>query len=334
MRRLIILILVLATGWSAYWYVGKSAKYAAITLWLDERRAAGWVADHKDFRVVGFPNRFDSQFTALKLGAPRSGLLWEADAFQILALSYKPNHIIAAFSPRQFLTIPGDKIEITSTEMLASVVFQPDTNLAVQRLSLETKALDLNAESGWRSGAEILSLATRMAQSGAPNAHDIAFDATALRPTEEIRRLLNPEGDLPALIDKASANLELQFDAPWDRVALESGAPFLQAFLARDITVVWGDLRFEVSGQFDVSASGAPIGELDFKVKNWRRVLAVLINAGAIPEEMASTISTTLELLTSASPTPGDLNLPLSFRDAKMFLGPIPIGSAPLFLRR
>jgi len=334
MRRLIVFSLVLALGWSTYWLVGKTAKQTAMTAWLEDRRAAGWVADYSDFRVVGFPNRFDSRFTALQLGSNQSRIFWKADWFQILALSYKPNHIIAAFSNQQQVTLNRENISVVSEKMLASVVFQPDTNLALQRLSLKTDVVDLTSDLGWNAGARDFSFATRQAASGLANGHDVALSATAIRPTEAIRRALNPKGDLPDRIELAAADMELGFDAPWDRIALESGAPLLKSLNLRRFDLVWGDLKFDLKGEITIDAAGRPTGDLDLRVTNWRRVLEILRNSGAVPHEISNTIETALGLLTHNTENPQDLDVPLSFTDGQMFLGPIPIGTAPRLLQR
>ena len=58
MRVLLAIVVLAALGWSGFWYWNASARDRALTNWLEERRAAGWIAEG-DVRVTGFPNRVD-----------------------------------------------------------------------------------------------------------------------------------------------------------------------------------------------------------------------------------------------------------------------------------
>ncbi|MEO1918276.1 MAG: DUF2125 domain-containing protein, partial [Paracoccaceae bacterium] len=104
MRGLITLTLVLALSWSGWWFFGTAAQKTAIETWMQERREAGWIAEVDDFNVTGFPNRFDSVFIGLTLSNPRASWTWQAPRFQLIALSYKPNHIIAVWPDTQTYT--------------------------------------------------------------------------------------------------------------------------------------------------------------------------------------------------------------------------------------
>ena len=83
MRKLLILVLMAALGWSIYWIVGSEGSRAAFQGWFDQRRADGWVADYSDLTVQGFPNRFDATFTDLSLADPGTGLAWDLSLIHI-----------------------------------------------------------------------------------------------------------------------------------------------------------------------------------------------------------------------------------------------------------
>ena len=89
MRFLLAVILIAASGWSGYWFVGQNGLSRGFETWFEARRAEGWVAETSDITVQGFPNRFDTGFSDLVLADPATGLAWEAEFFQILA---KPRH--------------------------------------------------------------------------------------------------------------------------------------------------------------------------------------------------------------------------------------------------
>lgn len=333
MRRLTLFVVVLGIAWSAYWLIGKTAKEQVITAWLEGRRAAGWTAQYTDFQVAGFPNRFDSRFQNLELYSPVSGLGWAAPEFHIFALSYKPNHIIAAFANRQVVTLPFEQIEVNSDKMLASVVFAPDTLLAVDRISLTADNLDLDSSLGWRSRAEKISLATRRVASG-DFAHEVAFEATGVTPTRAFRSGLDPKGYLPLVIERVWLDLTLDFDAPWDRVAVESGAPKVTGIGLNDVAIRWGDLELRANGTLAVDPGGQINGRIDLEVRNWRQVLDLVVRAGLIGKRTATAVSNALTVLTAASDNPESLSALLVLSNGEMLLGPVTIGPAPRFIRR
>ncbi|MBZ0128219.1 MAG: DUF2125 domain-containing protein [Rhodobacteraceae bacterium] len=332
MRLLTALILIAAGLWSGYWYTGQSAKRQVIEAWLSERRAAGWTAEYGNFTIAGFPNRFDSSFTDLALASPDSGIGWQAPFLQILALSYQPNHIIAAFANNQTVTLPLEDVAIASHDMMASVVFEPDSRLALSRLTLQAEDLALTGSSGWQAGAGQLSLATRQSAAG-DFAHDLVFEAADLVPTELMRRSLDPKGRLPARLQSGLLDLTMDFDAPWDRIAVETGAPLVTGLSVNRLDLRWGTLGLAASGDFEVAHNGRISGRLDLEIRNWRYVLDLFVAAGIVTPANAETIRTGLDILTSGAADPDILKAPLVLDGERMSLGPVPLGPAPYFVR-
>jgi len=332
MRKLLTLVLIAGALWSGYWFVGKTAKFKVMTTWLDARRAAGWTVDYSDFRVVGYPNRFDSRFTDLDISDPVSGIGWAAPLFNILALSYQPNHIIAAFAHHQTISLPRETVSIDSHDMLASVVFEPDSKLAVRRINLRAFDLTVNSTLGWRSGAKSFSLSTRPS-AVSTHAHEIEIDASGITPAKQIRQNLDPKGQLPDAIDKISIDLVLGFSAPWDRVAIESGVPEVTTIDISHLSFGWGKLGFGASGKLTVAQNGVISGKIGLKLKNWRAALDLLRSTGAIDVKLADTIEKTVAILNIAAANPDDLKIPLTLARGSMSLGPIPMGPAPMFIR-
>ncbi len=332
MRKLITLILIAAALWSGYWFVGKTAKKEVIETWLQSQKDAGWSVSYDDFSMVGFPNRFDSRFTKLTLKDPLSGLGWKAPFFNILALSYQPNHIIAIFPPNQSLDNGREEIEILSQDMVASVTFEPDTLLAVNETRVRTSDLALNGGTGWHLRADKLDLSTRQ-KPEIEFAHDVFFDAENITPTQAFRSGLDPKGRLPATIEKLLFDIVLDFNAPWNRVAIESGAPEVEKITFNQMNAVWGELGLVASGDLDVLPNGTVNGTLDLKIGNWREVLALFVTSGILTEDFAATIARGLDAITAGTDDPTILEIPLILSDGLMSLGPIKLGTAPSFVR-
>ncbi|MDG1127521.1 MAG: DUF2125 domain-containing protein, partial [Paracoccaceae bacterium] len=148
MKRLLFLIVISAALWSGYWIYGSSTTRSAFEDWFADRRAEGWVADHAALEVQGFPNRFDVTMTEVALADPETGWAWTAPFFQILALSYKPNHVIAVWPDLQHVATPLGKFDITQAAMQASVVLWPSTDIAPDRIRLVADTLQISASDG------------------------------------------------------------------------------------------------------------------------------------------------------------------------------------------
>ena len=78
MRVILAIIAAAAIGWSVWWWAIASAKERALAAWLDERRAAGWVAEAEAIDVGGFPYRIDTTIRGLELANPAAGWSWTA----------------------------------------------------------------------------------------------------------------------------------------------------------------------------------------------------------------------------------------------------------------
>lgn len=328
MRLLLIAILVAAFGWSGYWFVGRQGMQSAFSAWFDTRRAEGWVAETADLEIQGFPNRFDIGFSDLMLADPETGLAWQAPFFQILMLSYRPNHAIAVWPEAQIVATPLERYRVESNDMRASLVLAADTRLAPERSTLTAAYLRITPETrpDETTALSALSLAAAR-QEGA--AYRLGLSAEGLTLSPPWRMRLDPQNRLPHQISGLHADLDVTFDKPWDRTAVEEARPQPTAIKVSLADAKWGELHLQAAGAVTVSAEGFPEGEITLKARNWREMLAVATAAGALPESLARTLENGLSLLAQLNGNPQTLDAPLTFRRGLTFLGPIPLGPAP-----
>lgn len=328
MRRLIAVIVILAGLWGGYWFVGKSALEAGLAGWIEDRRAEGWVAEYAALSVRGFPNRFDTTFERLDLADPDTGVAWSLPFFQILALSYRPNHVILVWPDQHMLSSPIERWTITSAELQASVVVEPGTDLVLERSAAVARAFRVVSDAGWTSGAAETRFATRQAE-GAANTHDIALEATDVRPSTPVLDLVDPEGRLPDKIARLRLETTVTFDRPWDRFAIERSRPQVTALVIDDLTALWGRLDLRAAGSLTVGDRGLADGEITVKAVNWREMLDIAVASGILPENARPSVENGLELLAGLSGRPDTIDAPLTIRRGVAFLGPVPIGTLP-----
>ncbi|NNU79594.1 DUF2125 domain-containing protein [Halovulum dunhuangense] len=331
MRSLFFLVIVAALGWSGYWWVGASGKRQAIEGWLDQRRAEGWVADVGDLTVTGYPNRFDSFFTDLQLADPGSGWSWSAPSFQIFALSYQPNHIIAVWPETQTLASPLQRITVNSRQMEGSIRFRPSTALALEQSIIALDGVNMVSTLGWAASLSRGQLAVRRAPEGAaPDyGYDVTLTADTLRLPEPVRDRLDPAGLLPAAIATAEIRLTPVFDAPWDRHAVENGPPQLTTLNVGNVSARWGEMELAVTGRLDADAQGYADGRLNVIARNWTEMIDLAVAGGWVSADMGGTLEQGLGFIARMTGDTSRLDVTLTFEDGRMRLGPIPLGDAP-----
>ena len=334
MRLLLNLILLGAVLWSGYWFVGSQGSQSAFESWFQDRRGEGWVAEYSDFSVQGYPNRFDATFNDLALADPDTGLSWDAPFFQLLALSYQPNHVIAVWPQNQLVATPLGKYDIASEDMRASLVLQPDTQLALERTTLTAEKLVITPSNPPApTSMNALSLAAERVQASDAT-YRLGFSADGLKPSVSWVRAVDPNGTLPDTLDALSADLTVTFDRPWNRSAIEDARPQPRNINVKLAQAKWGQLELQFAGAVDVNDAGQPNGQITVKAKNWREILQLAVASGALPEGLAGTIEDALGLIASLSGSSKTLDIPLDFRNGRMLLGPVPIGPAPVLVLR
>lgn len=330
MKRLLILVIVAATLWSAYWFIGAVGVQRGFTAWIEDRRAAGWVAETSDLSVRGFPNRFDTTLTDLTLADPATGWAWEARFFQVLALSYRPNHVIAIWPQSQQLATPFNKYEITSNKMQASLVTE-GTALALSRANLAAETLQITAPDG--DGTNMTAFRAALMHQG-DNQYRFAIGADDLAPARAFRALVDRDGTLPRTLSALSADLTMGFDARWDRHSVEKARPQPRSLTVHLAEAKWGELELALAGDLVIDAAGWAEGKLTIKARNWREIVAMSVAAGVLPQGLAETLTGGLQMVAGLSGNPNTLDLPLTFSGETLYFGPIPLGPAPNFALR
>ena len=333
MRWLFGVILTVATLWSGYWFVAASAVEKGLAGWLDARQSDGWVAEYTDLATNGFPNRLDTTITDIELADPRTGVAWKAPFFQIFALSYKPNHIIALWPHEQTVASPYEKLSITSENMRGSVIFTPGTSLELDRSNFDLQNFRVQSDLGWSAALEKGEFFTRQT-AGKTDTHDIWFEATNVTPSANLKNDIDPASLLPDVFETLRIDSTVAFTAPWDRFAVEKNRPQITALHLKGLQATWGNLDLRAAGKLSVNGAGVPSGKITVKAKNWRDMLQIGIDTGAVPANISDTLESALEFLAGMSGHPDTLDAPLTFKKGKVSFGPIPLGKAPRLIIR
>jgi hypothetical protein len=332
MRTIIGIIFIAALAWFGYWFAGSSALETATKAWLQDRQDHGWVAEYSSLEVNGFPNRFDTTVMDFNLADPQYGWAWQVPQFQVSTLSYTPNQFTAVWPDTQTISTPYETYNISNEDMRASIVFTPNTTLALERFRIFIKDLKITTSADEQSTFTSANLNTRQSEK-TEFAHDIAFSAKGFVPSRSLKAKIDPKSILPADFETVVINATAHFDAPWDRIAIEAAKPNLTGIDITQLDAKWGEVQIQATGSVTVDLDGYPTGKIAVRAKNWREMIQLVVASGALDATVGQSLETGLGLIAMLSGNKNTLDIPLSFANRIVSLGPIPIGPAPRLKR-
>ncbi|MDD9716881.1 DUF2125 domain-containing protein [Dinoroseobacter sp. PD6] len=332
MKWLLGITVTAALAWCAYWYLGASALERNLTAWFEDRRAEGWQAEYSDLSVRGFPNRFDTELTDPAFADPETGLAWQAPFFQLLALSYQPNKVIAVFPNTQEILTPFGRTQLDSTQMRGSLHLGAAAGMPLRSAVFVADAPEFTAGEA-RLRAQTLRLAMRETE-GTDLTYDIGLEALSLAPPVALKRRLDPGDLLPPALETLRLDAVIRFDREWDLRALEDRRPQPTAITLNEARAAWGPLGLRAAGALDIDAQGRGTGEITIKATNWEEILRLAERSGLVPPAVLPLLETGLRALAGLSGPETSIDVPLTFRDGQMRLGFLNLGQGPRFRLR
>lgn len=315
MRFLVWVLGVASLLWGGYWFIGARAVENGAETALKEAVFAGHEISYSALNTRGFPNRFDTTIEEIDV-TTATGIGWRAPFFQLFALSYRPNHLIAVWPHDQQLSMADVRLAINSEDMRASLQLEANTSLALDRFTSTVAGLTLAADTGEVFTAQSLLIATRQAQSTAM--HDLAITANTLAFT-------SAQG-LSFALPSLALDSVLTFDRPIDRTAQ---SPRLLALGVREFSLQTEGGALSLSGDLAFDPNGYANGALLLTAQNWRATFAQLQRIGAIPPQNVSAFEGVLEALAAANAPSTDFSAPLTVQRGQIKLGFLPIGFLP-----
>jgi hypothetical protein len=324
MRALLWIVVAAAVAWGGYWFVGARALKRAAEAWFVAQTDAGLIAERSSLTVQGFPSRFDLTVNDLHLADPATGYGWTAPFVQILALSYRPWHVIAALPNDQQVQTPGQAFAVSSTKLQGSVVVEPGLALTLDRLTAVGENLRFTSDLGWSAAADTLRFATKQTEPGGM-VHEIGLEVLGISPNAGFAAQV-PQ--LPQMLDRLHLDAIVTLTAPLDRDLVQT-QPHVTRIDLKEVQLVWGPLALSGTGAVETDTDGLAEGRIDVRLTNWRDALPVAVAAGLVSPQAAPTWERMLTVLAAQSGDAANLDLPLIFANGRTSLGPLPLGPAP-----
>lgn len=322
MRKLTIIVAILAALYSGYWFVGKRSVSAGAENAIAQMQAQGWQVQTAGIGTRGFPSRFDTTVDQLTLSPPDRTWRYSAPFVQALALSYRPNQVIAVLPDTQTLDLPGQTLTINTDQLRASTGVAASTSLAFQGFTAEGEAVQIASTLDW--GVLIPKLLAAMRPAESVGEYDLYVELNDVALQQSLAGAFAPA---PDVITRVMADGVVTLDKPIDRISLEAAEtdPILPtAFTLRDAVILWGAVEIRAKGDLTFPG-GVPEGKITVTVGDYQELLSLLVATGALPSDQAANMQMMAGLMADGE----KLAVPLSFKDGFMAAGPIPLGPAP-----
>lgn len=328
MRRIFIAIMVAATLWSGYWVVGSRSVRSSVEEWFQSRAVAGWDASYEELRVRGFPNRIDVTVSGLRLADPKTAIMWSAPYFQILRLSYKPNHVILNFPDTQTVVGAGQSVTVSSKKLQASAVFLPGTDRNLTRANLAGDQLTLTSDLGWSAAMESLLMAIRQ-NAAIDLAYDLGVEMQGLALSANSTENDTSASEMLADIDRLNLDATVSFNAPWDSKAIDAPRPVIQAIDLRALQIDLGDKDISAAGALTLDLFGQADGLIKVTSNNWQDILRIADLTEWFAKATMIAVRAELIRLTETSNADESVTVPLRFASGNVFLGSVNLGQQP-----
>lgn len=325
MRRVGWTLTAVALLWLGYWAAGRWLVEQMAKGVVAEQVAAGVLAPGATIEAGGFPVHFVASLADLTGLLPETSGQWTVPLLSLSLPAYAPWQIMADLEGPLLLEGALQDLTLEGTSLEADVAASPQTMLPMSLLRLAGADVTLNSSLGWQMTAVEVAL-TAARDAGDETLYEVAGLIAGLAPDAALTAQLP---GLPAMIGDITLAAQVGLTGPLDRDAVRL-APGIRVITLDRLHATWGTMEAEASGEVAAEASGLAEGRILIRITNWRELLAVLKAGGVLTEEFAPTAGRMMEALAESSGDPAVLELPLTFAEGYMSLGPFPLGPAPL----
>lgn len=328
MRKLIALVVVAAVLYGGYWFVGRSQIQARLTQALVEVDAGEFDLSYGTLRTRGFPNRFDTTVTDLEFGDPATAVTWNAPLFQLFALSYRPNEVIAVFPNEQTLSVEGEVFTLFSNDMRASGKVRPSAALEFQTATIDIENPRIRTQDGAELAMARILAAMRLTPDTVQS-YDVFLEAKSIVLPASVRAMIDPQNLQPPIIHNLRFDSDLELSGPIELNASSPDPVAIRALSITEFALAWGDMSLSAIGDMTPDAAGVLNGSITVSARNWQQAMDLAVSTGAVADEQRFLITGIASNLDETPHIPDTLTVTLSVVDGNMAIGAYQLGSLP-----
>lgn len=324
----LVLAALAAAGLSGAWFWTKQAVADGYESWLAERRAEGYRFAGAEPRYGGFPLQLTARLDSPSMAAPE-GWRWQAPDLRGRVGLADPLAVNVNARGTHVLTLPnGRDLRLEAESADGELRFVPQSPAQAGELNLRGARLTGLEAGPVAADAVDLSLrpVSKDGQAGGPP-DDVDFDATAKR------LLLPPRAETPFGREIDSVQVAGVARGPLPpKIDAESLHAWRRAggtIDVRSLRVDWPPLNLDGGGELGLDQRLRPQGTLEVTVRGLDPALTRLQETGVLEPKIATYARMAVAAISAQqSDGQGDddaVKLPLSFREGRVYLGPVPL---------
>jgi len=330
MRKLIVLALLMGFLYGTYWFVGRAQIQDRLTQALIEADEGAYDISYDSLKTRGFPSRFDTTVTNFHFSDPATDTQWTAPVFQLLALSYRPNEVIAIFPSEQVFTVNDAEVTLLTDDMRASGKVRTNAALSFRDATITME----NPRFLTPDGAQLTMAHVLAAMRLTPDtnqSYDIFLEAITVSLPNDIRRFIDPGNLQPEFFQSLSFDSVATFSDP---IALNNASdqqPTLETLTIKEFAMAWGEISVSVIGDITFNDSGLPDGSISLSARNWQQALDLAVANGMVDDNRRFLVT---EIISNLDETPhiqDTLTLTIAVNNGALSLGGLPLGTLPNF---
>lgn len=320
MKRLFAVIIVATLAYCGWWFYAAQDLRSDVEDWFAAQRAEGWTASYTDLSMRGFPSRTDLTISNPDITGPEEGFAWRAPFLQILALSYKPGHVIVVWPDTQTLTMPDGEMAVSSDGLRASVVFEDQKIL---RSNAEAPVLNIAGPEVSVAVADAIFALEKFATTDAT--YRVAVSAGRIATS-----LPNAASSIgPDALASLRADMDIEFDQPLRLDTHSESPPRPTRVNLKRSALTYGEVTFRVSLAASIDRQGVLTGDMSISAENWRKGIDAARENGDLPAEISDGLIDLLAMLSTFNGTRDSLDVTLGINGGTLLLGPVPVGRIP-----
>ncbi|WP_027287286.1 DUF2125 domain-containing protein [Rhodovibrio salinarum] len=320
-----LLLLLLAGGALAgTWVWASNAVRTGYETWRAERMAEGYSFQNADPQVEGFPTAVRATLRQPVVAAPQ-GWRWEGPVVTGQADVLSPFTVrVTAPGTHILRTTDGRRLKADAENAHGRLLLQPSGGMRSGQITLEQVTLDGLPAGVTRAAALFVALGPERRPPDGPHELDVTFETDGLELPAHLETAFGNR------IDRLAVRGTLKGRAPrqWTRAELQAWRQRGGAIAVDHLELTWAPLSLQGDGVLSLDDRLRPSGTLDVAVSGLGPALDKLAAAGRIDRSAVNYAKLALAALGRHDSATGEtrVDVPLSFRAGRVYLGPVPLG--------
>jgi hypothetical protein len=320
----LVLLLLAGGALAGTWVWAAGAVQDGYETWRAERRAEGYSFQNADPHVAGFPTAVRATMRQPVVAAPQ-GWRWKGPVVTGEADLLSPFTVrVTAPGTHTLRTVDGRQLTADAKTAHGRVLLKPAGGVRSGQITLEQVRLDGLPAGPTRAAALFVALGPERRPADGPRELDFTLETDGLDLPRQLETAFGRQ------IDRLAARGTLIGQAPRriSRADLQAWRQRGGEIAVDHLELIWAPVSLEGDGTLSLDGRLRLTGTLDVAVKGLAAGLDKLAAAGRIERSAVNYAKLAIAALGRRDQASGEtvVDVPLSFRQGRVYLGPVPLG--------